>query len=178
MTERPLRLRMLTSGWITTGSDRGIRASVRGIRRCLARRGAQSSCTAALHIALAAEGLGRRRGHHDAVHLVATVETICYEGATPVLVDVDPVTRNIDLSHRSEDHAAHPRDRSGPRRRAALRDGCDRGHRAPPRSSRGDRGRGAQSSRFLPRTKRSCAVQGDGIQLYATKNLTTAEGGC
>jgi dTDP-4-amino-4,6-dideoxygalactose transaminase len=56
-----------------------------------------SSGTAALHLALVALGVG----HGDEVvtvpnSFIATVESILYTGATPVLVDVDPETFTLD----------------------------------------------------------------------------------
>jgi dTDP-4-amino-4,6-dideoxygalactose transaminase len=88
---------VLKSGWITTGErtaefERKF-ASYVGASHAVA----LNSCTAALHIALAAEGIGPGDEVITTPYtFVATVETICYGGATPVLVDVDPVTRNID----------------------------------------------------------------------------------
>ncbi|MDJ0556393.1 MAG: DegT/DnrJ/EryC1/StrS family aminotransferase [Microcoleaceae cyanobacterium MO_207.B10] len=58
---------------------------------------AVNSCTAALHLALLALGLGL--GDEvitTAVTFCATVNSILHTGATPVLVDIDPVTMNID----------------------------------------------------------------------------------
>lgn len=59
---------------------------------------AVSSCTAALHLQLMAAGIGRG----DEVittpfTFCATVNSILYTGATPVLVDIDPSTFNIDI---------------------------------------------------------------------------------
>jgi dTDP-4-amino-4,6-dideoxygalactose transaminase len=56
-----------------------------------------SNGTSALHLALAALGIG----HGDevittAMTFVATAEAICHAGATPVFVDVDPDSLNID----------------------------------------------------------------------------------
>ena len=56
-----------------------------------------SSCTAALHLALVAHGVGP--GDEvitTPLTFVATVTSIFHAGATPVLVDVDPETGNID----------------------------------------------------------------------------------
>jgi dTDP-4-amino-4,6-dideoxygalactose transaminase len=59
-----------------------------------------SSGTAALHLAL----LAARVGAGDEVitvpnSFIATVESIAYTGATPVLADVDPVTFCLDAAH-------------------------------------------------------------------------------
>ncbi len=60
---------------------------------------ATSSCTGALHLGLAAIGVG----HGDEVVLadtnwIATVAPVVHLGATPVFVDIDPVTWCIDPS--------------------------------------------------------------------------------
>ena len=56
-----------------------------------------NSCTAALHLSLAAFGVGP--GDEvitTPLTFVATANSIIYAGATPVFVDVDPTTFNID----------------------------------------------------------------------------------
>jgi dTDP-4-amino-4,6-dideoxygalactose transaminase len=58
---------------------------------------AVSSCTAALHLSMVVMGL--RPGDEvitSALTFCATVNAIIHAGATPVLVDVDPVTMNLD----------------------------------------------------------------------------------
>jgi dTDP-4-amino-4,6-dideoxygalactose transaminase len=60
---------------------------------------AVSSCTAALHLSLLAAGIGP--GDEviaPALTFGATVNAIIHAGATPILADVDPATMNIDPS--------------------------------------------------------------------------------
>ena len=60
---------------------------------------ALNSCTAALHLSLIAAGIGA--GDEvitTALTFCATVNAILHVGATPVLADVDPVTSNIDCT--------------------------------------------------------------------------------
>lgn len=87
----------LRSGWLTTGPQcqafEAEFASLVGCRHAVA----VSSCTAALHLALEALGIGPG----DAVLVptltfTATAEVVQYLGARPVLVDVDPTTLNLD----------------------------------------------------------------------------------
>ncbi len=87
----------LKSGWLGTGPkvaafEREF-ASYKGTENAIA----LNSCTAALHLALLAAGVG----HGDEVittplTFCATVNAIIHAGATPVLADIDPVTMNID----------------------------------------------------------------------------------
>lgn len=90
---------VLRSGWWTTGPM--VRDFEQGFAEYV---GAQyavavNSCTAALHVALVAAGVGRG----DLVitttwTFAATAEVVAYLGAIPVLLDVDPVSLNIDAS--------------------------------------------------------------------------------
>lgn len=64
---------------------------------------AVNSCTAALHVSMIAAGLGP--GDEvltTAMSFCATVNAIIHTGATPVLVDIDPATFNIDSSRIEE----------------------------------------------------------------------------
>lgn len=59
---------------------------------------ALNSCTAALHVSMIAAGL--QPGDEvitTAMTFCATVNAIIHAGATPVLVDIDPATLNIDI---------------------------------------------------------------------------------
>jgi perosamine synthetase len=88
----------LRSGWLTTGPrvkqfEKSMAEQV-GARHAIA----LNSCTAALHLAVDALGLGPG----DAVLVptmtfAATAEVVRYQGAVPLLVDCDPVTLNMDL---------------------------------------------------------------------------------
>lgn len=86
----------IRSGWLTMGPrtiefEKKFAAYV-GAKHAVA----VSSCTAALHLALDAIGLGP--GDEvlvPAITFTSTGETVVYCGARPVLVDVDPVTLNI-----------------------------------------------------------------------------------
>jgi len=89
---------VLRSGWITSGPKvQAFEAALSGL--CGGRPvRAFNSGTATLEVALRLAGVGPG----DAVITtpltwVATANVILEVGATPVLVDVDPVTRNIDL---------------------------------------------------------------------------------
>lgn len=88
---------VLQSRWLTTGEqcrtfEREFAAAV-GASHAVA----LNSCTAALHLSL--EALGVEPG--DLVFMspytfAATAEVVRYLGATPVFVDIDPTTLNID----------------------------------------------------------------------------------
>jgi dTDP-4-amino-4,6-dideoxygalactose transaminase len=87
----------MESGWVTTGEkthefERRFAEYV-GASHAVA----VNSCTAALHLALAALGIGVGDEVITTPYtFIATVETICYLGARPVFVDIDPASRNID----------------------------------------------------------------------------------
>jgi dTDP-4-amino-4,6-dideoxygalactose transaminase len=87
----------LHSGWVTQGPK------VKEFEKLFAERHnvkhaiAVSNCTTALHLALLAAGVGP--GDEvlvPAFTWVATANAVLYCGATPVFVDVDPVTFNVD----------------------------------------------------------------------------------
>jgi dTDP-4-amino-4,6-dideoxygalactose transaminase len=70
-------------------------AAAIGARFCLV----TNSGTSALHIALAAAGVGA--GDEvivPALSFIATAQAVLHQGATPVFADVDPATYNIDAS--------------------------------------------------------------------------------
>lgn len=171
----------LRSGWLTTGpKTHQFEADFQaycGSRHALA----VNSCTAALHVALA--GLGIGPGDEvitSALTFCATVNTIIHVGATPVLADVGP-DGNIDprsieqrITGRTRaiipvHYGGLPCDMDAIYRLAQqhnLRVVEDAAHAAGTHyhgSHLGDQ-----------KTSRSDAVA---FSFYATKNLTTAEGG-
>jgi dTDP-4-amino-4,6-dideoxygalactose transaminase len=89
-------LAVLRSGWLTTGPrtakfEREFAASV-GASHAIA----VSSCTAALHVALASLGVGKgEEVITTPLTFCSTVHTILHVGATPVLADIGP-DGNID----------------------------------------------------------------------------------
>ncbi len=131
----------LRSGWLGTGPrvaqfERDFR-SYKGAEHAVA----VSSCTAALHLEHAGGGHRPRatRSITSALTFCATVNAIIHAGATPVLVDVDAASMNIDgASGRVEHHRANPRRRPRAFRRPPLRDGGAVRRRATPRPQ-GDR---------------------------------------
>jgi dTDP-4-amino-4,6-dideoxygalactose transaminase len=89
--------RVILSGWITQGPEvaafeREFAAFVGAEHAC-----AVSSCTTALHLALLAAGVGPGDEVVTVSHsYIATANAVRYCGATPVFVDVEPDTFNID----------------------------------------------------------------------------------
>src|SRR6478609_9779969 len=89
--------RPLESGWLTQGPEvaafeREFAAYVDAPHAC-----AVSNCTAALHLALRAVGVGPGDEVITVSHsFIATANAVVYCGATPVFVDVDPRTFNVD----------------------------------------------------------------------------------
>jgi dTDP-4-amino-4,6-dideoxygalactose transaminase len=88
----------LRSGWITTGPKvkqfEGEFAEYVGCKHAIA----VNSCTAALHLALEAIGIGE--GDEvitSPLTFAATAEVIQYFKAKPVFVDIDPLTMNMDV---------------------------------------------------------------------------------
>jgi dTDP-4-amino-4,6-dideoxygalactose transaminase len=87
----------ILSGWVTQGPqvaafEREFAAYVGTGHAC-----AVSSCTTALHLALHALGVGPGDEVITVSHsFIATANAIRYCGATPVFVDIDPRTYNLD----------------------------------------------------------------------------------
>jgi len=91
---RPLR-----SGWLTQGPEvaafeKEFAAAVGATHAC-----AVANCTAALHLALKAVGVRSGDEVITVSHsFIATANAVRYCGATPVFVDIDPATLNMDPS--------------------------------------------------------------------------------
>jgi perosamine synthetase len=89
--------RVILSGWITQGPEvaafeREFAEYVGAQHAC-----AVSNCTAALHLALLVAGVKPGDEVITVSHsYIATANSIRYCGATPVFVDIDPATFNID----------------------------------------------------------------------------------
>jgi perosamine synthetase len=87
----------ILSGWVSQGPqvaafEREFAELVGATHAC-----AVSNCTTALHLALLAVGVGPGDEVITASHsFIATANAIRYCGATPVFVDIDPGTYNID----------------------------------------------------------------------------------
>lgn len=169
---------VLRSGWVTTGErtrefERRFAAYV-GASHAVA----VNSCTAALHLAFAAAGIGAGDEVITTPYtFVATVETICYLGARPVFVDIDPATRNIDPAAIEEKISARTR-AIAPVHIAGLPCEMD------PILEIGER-RGIpvieDAAHSLPASYKGRRIgslsRATAFSFYATKNLTTGEGG-
>jgi dTDP-4-amino-4,6-dideoxygalactose transaminase len=102
---------VVLSGWVTQGPQVAAFEKEFAERVGAAHACAVSSCTTALHLALL--GLGVSAGDEviTASHsFIATANAIRYCGATPVFVDIEPHTYNIDPSRIAE--AITPRTRA------------------------------------------------------------------
>ncbi|MGC4153895.1 MAG: DegT/DnrJ/EryC1/StrS family aminotransferase [Propionicimonas sp.] len=101
ITDREIQaaIASMRSGWLTTGPEaRAFEAEFASFLGDDLHAIAVNSATAGLHLAVEALGLGP--GDEVLVPtwtFTATAEVVRYVGATPVLVDIDPVDLNIDL---------------------------------------------------------------------------------
>ena len=97
----------LMSGWLTQGPQVATFEKAFAEKHHVKHALATTSCTTGLHLILAAMGIGA--GDEvlvPAFTWVATANVVLYCGATPVLVDVNPNTYNIeanDIAHRITD---------------------------------------------------------------------------
>jgi len=173
---------VLRSGWITSGPK--VQAFEAALSACCGGRTVRAfnSGTATLEVALRLAGVGAG----DTVITtpltwVATANVILEVGARPILVDVDPLTRNIDLDRVESaitpaTKAIIPVDLAGlPVNRERLYDLTDRhGLRVVEDA--------AQSLGASSHGRPIGAAFGEGrgfvsFSFHANKNLTTAEGG-
>jgi hypothetical protein len=169
---------VMRSGWITSGPR--VQAFEAALSDYCGGRPVRAfnSGTATLEVALRLAKVGAG----DTVITtpltwVATANVILEVGATPVLVDVDPVTRNIDLDRIEAailptTKAVIPVDLAGlpGRPRPAVR------HRRQAQSPR-DRGCRAIPRRIMERQPHRQHRDFVSFSFHANKNLTTAEGG-
>ena len=94
--------RAILSGWVTQGPEvaafeHEFAAAVGAPHAC-----AVSSCTTALHLALLALGVGPGDEVVTVSHsFIATANAVRYCGATPVFVDIEPATFNIEPARAS-----------------------------------------------------------------------------
>jgi dTDP-4-amino-4,6-dideoxygalactose transaminase len=168
----------LRSGWLTTGArtkqfERDLAAYV-GAAHCVA----VNSCTAALHLALDAVGVGA--GDEvvtTPMTFAATANVICHRGARPVFVDIEADTANIDASQIAaavtpRTRALMPVDFAGqpPDLDAIMAIG--RSHGVPVIED------AAHSVGAAYRGRRIGSVADiTAFSFYATKNITSGEGG-
>lgn len=168
----------LRSGWLTTGSKtvrfaEAFREFV-GCRHALP----VSSCTAALHLGLLALGIGPGDEVITTPYtFVSTVTTILHVGARPVLVDIDDATFNLDANRVAD--AVTPRTKAiMPVHFAGLP--CDMMALEQIARDRGLRILEDAAHAFpAVSAGRTVGTIGDvtAFSFYATKNLTTGEGG-
>ncbi len=101
--EKQLISEVIDSGWVSQGSKvaefEKRFAEYVGAKYTVA----TTSCTTALHAALSISGIG----HGDEVivpslSFIATANAVVHCGATPVFVDIDPITCNIDVNKIEE----------------------------------------------------------------------------
>lgn len=168
----------LRSGWITTGPRTKQLEADFGAYVGAPAALAVNSGTAALHLALETAGLGAGDEVITTAHtFIATVNAIEHTGATPVLVDVEPDTLNIDpalvaaaVTPRTRaivpvHYAGHPVDMDPLQELAATHNLTiveDAAH--------------AVAATYKGRRIGDCDNP-VAWSFYATKNMTTAEGG-
>ena len=103
--------RVILSGWITQGPEVAAFekefAAFTGAQHAVA----VSNCTTALHLALMALGIGPGDEVITVSHsFIATANVIRYCGATPVFVDIDP--RTFNMNHALLEAAVTPKTRA------------------------------------------------------------------
>lgn len=169
---------VLKNGWLTTGEEaRELEASMAealGTTHAIA----VSSCTAALHLALLAAGIGP--GDEvvvPSITFVSTATSVVHTGARPVIVDVLPHTHSLDPA--AFEAALTPRTRAViPVHYAGLPAEMDT-------LTEIARGKGIavieDSAHALPASYKGKSVgslgEAGAFSFYATKTVTSAEGG-
>jgi dTDP-4-amino-4,6-dideoxygalactose transaminase len=89
--------RVILSGWITQGPEVAAFEQEFAAFTGAPHAAAVSNCTTALHLALLAAGVKPGDEVVTVSHsYIATANAVLYCGATPVFVDIDPATYNID----------------------------------------------------------------------------------
>lgn len=94
---------VVLSGWVSQGPqvaafEDEFAALVGAPHAC-----AVANCTTALQLALAALGIGRGDEVITVSHsFIATANAVRYQGATPVFVDIEPETYNLDCARLAE----------------------------------------------------------------------------
>lgn len=97
LAERDAVIQVLDSGWLTTGARSVAFENAFAAYVGAAHAVAVNSATAALHLAMHGAGIGP--GDEVIVPtytFAASAEVVLYLAATPILVDVDPYTANVD----------------------------------------------------------------------------------
>jgi dTDP-4-amino-4,6-dideoxygalactose transaminase len=181
---------VLRSGWITTGPK--ARAFEAALSARYAGRPVRvlNSATAALEIALRLASIGANAGGRASDEVittplswVATANVVLTVGATPVFVDVDPLTRNINLD--LVEAAITPRTRAIivvdlaglPVDRVRLYAIADKNKLRVVEDAAQSMGAHAIDANG---ELREIGVNGDlvSFSFHANKNMTTTEGGC
>jgi dTDP-4-amino-4,6-dideoxygalactose transaminase len=169
---------VLESGWITRGPR--TEAFEEAFRRYIGCRHAiaLNSCTAGLHLALVAAGIGpESEVITSPITFPATANVIVHQGARPIFVDVDPRTLNLDPEKVEE--------RITPRTRAIIPvhfagQACDMDAILDLAARYNlfviDDAAHAIEASFRDR-KVGTLGHFTAFSFYATKNLTTGEGG-
>ncbi|HDS00685.1 MAG TPA: DegT/DnrJ/EryC1/StrS family aminotransferase, partial [candidate division Zixibacteria bacterium] len=170
--------RTIKSGWLTTGNI-SHQLEDKFCRYVEARYGAAvGSCTAGLHLALKVLGLSRGDEVITTPYtFVASTEAILHCGARPVFADIDPVTLNIDPNRIEEKitprtRAVVPVHIAGLPCRMEIITRLARKHKLLIVNDSAH----AIGAEFKGK---KIGAYGDlsSFSFYATKNLTTAEGG-
>jgi perosamine synthetase len=95
--------RPIIAGWVTQGPEVAAFEKEFAEYTGAPHACALSSCTTALHLALAAAGVGPGDEVITVSHsYIATANSVRYCGATPVFVDIEPETFNIDAARAEE----------------------------------------------------------------------------